>query len=261
MAELDGRPADPAALAALALTGYGHYTSMRVEGDRVRGLALHLDRLGRDCRLLFDADLDTDRVRHLVRHALAGVPQPVVARVTVFDPDLTAARPGAGARPRVLVTTRPAVDLPEPPLRLHAVRHQREAPEVKHVAVFGALRSRRAAQRAGFDDALLVDVGGTVAEAATSNVGFVAGDRLVWPAAPMLPGVTMALLERVHDGPVGREPVTLGDLGRFDAALATNAVAGVRAVACVDDVGWAGDGHPVLAALRAAYAALPPERL
>lgn len=33
----------------------GHFTSMRVEHQRVRGPSLHLDRLVRDCRRVFDA--------------------------------------------------------------------------------------------------------------------------------------------------------------------------------------------------------------
>ncbi len=38
----------------LALTNYGHFTSMLAEDGGVRGLSLHMQRLTRDCRLLFD---------------------------------------------------------------------------------------------------------------------------------------------------------------------------------------------------------------
>jgi branched-subunit amino acid aminotransferase/4-amino-4-deoxychorismate lyase len=68
----DGAPGGSAALnevTALALLNYGHYTAMRVDERRVRGLSWHLDRLMRDCRRVFDADLDPDWVRHLIRHA------------------------------------------------------------------------------------------------------------------------------------------------------------------------------------------------
>jgi branched-subunit amino acid aminotransferase/4-amino-4-deoxychorismate lyase len=63
MAELNGRPVERAQLQALALTNYGHFTTMRVEDGGVRGLSLHLDRLRTDCRALFDAEIDADRVR------------------------------------------------------------------------------------------------------------------------------------------------------------------------------------------------------
>ena len=33
------------AIESLALTNYGHFTTMRVEDGRVRGLGMHLDRL------------------------------------------------------------------------------------------------------------------------------------------------------------------------------------------------------------------------
>src|SRR5919205_4398221 len=83
MAELDGLPADLDQIKSLALTNYGHFTSMRVEGLRARGLSLHLSRLVRDCRWLFDAEFDPERVRNLIRHAVAGVSGPFVVRVTV----------------------------------------------------------------------------------------------------------------------------------------------------------------------------------
>ena len=50
MAELNGAPITPEELQTLALINYGHFTSMRIEGGRVRGLSHHLERLARDCR-------------------------------------------------------------------------------------------------------------------------------------------------------------------------------------------------------------------
>ncbi|MEK8144253.1 aminotransferase class IV [Streptomyces sp. M10(2022)] len=69
MAELNGEPVEPSQLQTLALTNYGHFTSMRVDEGRVRGLSLHLERLRRDCRSLFGVDLDLQRVRELARRA------------------------------------------------------------------------------------------------------------------------------------------------------------------------------------------------
>jgi hypothetical protein len=64
--ELNGAPASIDQVRVLALTNYGHFTSMLVQDFRVRGLSLHMERLTRDCRQLFDVDLDTDAVRHYV---------------------------------------------------------------------------------------------------------------------------------------------------------------------------------------------------
>ncbi|KOV37276.1 aminotransferase, partial [Streptomyces sp. XY431] len=60
--EIDGGPADPARLAALGLLNYGHFTTLRAESGRARGLALHLDRLVRDCRTVFGSELDPAQV-------------------------------------------------------------------------------------------------------------------------------------------------------------------------------------------------------
>lgn len=154
MAELNGVAGELNQITALALTNYGHFTSMRVDDYRVRGLSLHLERLVRDCRRVFDADLDPDRIRHLIRGALVDAPRSVVVRVTVFDPHLELGHSGADAEPQLLVTTRPAALSPLPPLRLQAAQYCREMPTVKHVGLFGSFLRRRIAQRSGFDDAV-----------------------------------------------------------------------------------------------------------
>jgi branched-subunit amino acid aminotransferase/4-amino-4-deoxychorismate lyase len=233
---------------------------MRVDDQRVRGLTLHLERLTRDCRRIFDADLDPDRVRHLLRHTLADTAGSVLVRVTVFDPDLELGRPGADAEPQLLVTTRPAATAPLPPLRLQSAPHCRELPEVKHVGLFGALRWRRVAQRNGFDDALFTDAGAAISEAATSNIGFVDGERIVWPEADCLAGVTMRLINKARQADATTTPVTLSDLAGVDAVFATNAVVGVRSVSAVDGI-QCSDEHPVLDILRRQYAGIRPELL
>jgi branched-subunit amino acid aminotransferase/4-amino-4-deoxychorismate lyase len=233
---------------------------MRVDDQRVRGLTLHLERLTRDCRRIFDADLDPDRVRHLLRHTLADTAGSVLVRVTVFDPDLELGRPGADAEPQLLVTTRPAATAPLPPLRLQSAPHCRELPEVKHVGLFGALRWRRVAQRNGFDDALFTDAGAAISEAATSNIGFVDGERIVWPEADCLAGVTMRLINKARQADATTTPVTISDLAGVDAVFATNAVVGVRSVSAVDGIQWS-DEHPVLDILRRQYAGIRPELL
>ncbi|MQS14949.1 aminotransferase [Streptomyces kaniharaensis] len=250
--EIDGSPADAARVAALGLLNYGHFTTLRVEAGRVRGLALHMERLVRDCRALFAAELDPAKVRERIRAVLPADGAPVIVRVTVYDPELGLERPSGPAVPRVLVTTRPAPAAAPGPLRVRTVAYVRETPEVKHVGLFGLIRHRRSAQLDGYDDALLTDPAGRVTEGATWNTGFFDGRRLVWPEGPSLPGVTAALLAGAYGGAQGREPVDATGLGRFEAAFAVNAGVGVRPVAAVD--GFRFDpAHPVLAELRAAY--------
>jgi branched-subunit amino acid aminotransferase/4-amino-4-deoxychorismate lyase len=258
--QLNGAPASPDQIKALALTNYGHFTSMFVEDNQVRGLSLHFERLSRDCKQVFDTELDTDRVRHYIRQALTEEPQPTVVRVTIYDPALGLGTIGADASPHVLVTTRVAAQGPPPPLRLQASSYRRDDPAVKHAGLFGALKRRRAAQREGFDDVLFLNPDGTISEIATSNIGFVRDGQVVWPRSEYLAGVTMTLLHQALDEPVTTEPLTLSDLPGMEAAFATNAAIGIRPVAAVDGTQWPED-HQVLRDLRELYADIPAEAL
>lgn len=84
------------------MTNYGHITSMRVESGKVAGLTLHLHRhrQARECRALFDADLDLDHVRHVLRDSVKDAHAPVIARVTVIAPGLAIDRPVRAASPK-----------------------------------------------------------------------------------------------------------------------------------------------------------------
>lgn len=256
--KLNGAPATIDDLKALALTNFGHFTSMLVEGGRVRGLSLHLERLARDCRQLFDVDLDVERVRHFVRDVLPDDGTRTVVRITSYDPALDLGGIGHDADPHILVTTRLASGSQAPAMRLQAVSYQREIPAVKHVGLFGTMKHRRDAQRQGFDDVLFVNKDGTISEIATSNIGFVRGGRIVWPRSAYLAGVTMALLNQELDEPVTAESLTPGDLSQMEAAFATNAATGIRPVTCVDNTQWSAD-HPILSKLRELYADIPGE--
>lgn len=256
MTQLNGAPATLDELQALALTNYGHFTSMRVDEGAVRGLSQHLERLVRDCRIVFDSALDRDQVREYVRTAASGLTGSFVVRVTVFDPavDLGHLHP---SEPKILVTTRPAGAMPAVPLRVQPATYRRDEPLVKHIGLFGQLRHRRAAQLAGFDDALFVDGGGFVSEGATWNVAFFDGERVIWPNAEVLPGVTMQLLKQVHDKTV-TAPINLSDLPGIEAAFATNTSIGVRAVTAIGGVELPADHH-IFDTLRKEYGEIPAE--
>lgn len=259
MAELDGVAVTSAELQALALVNYGHFTSMRVDDQHVRGLSAHLDRLVSDCREVFGAELDRDRVRAHVRHAVGERAGSFVVRVTVFDPALEVGHPGVAAHPRVLVTTRPAGAWPPAPIRVRSFGYVRDMPLVKHVGLFGAVLRRRRAQEAGFDDAVFTDNASFVSEGPTWNIAFFDGERVVWPNAEVLPGVTMYLLREAHREYV-TAPVNLTDLGGMGAAFATSTTVGVRPIVGIDGAEFPED-HTIFATLRKKYEEIPPERI
>lgn len=244
--------------ASLALSGYGHFTTMLVEQGAVRGLSLHLARLSRDCRTVFGTDLDPGSVLHLLRGSLPHPEQRAVARITVHAPCLSITHPALPVRPQLHISLRNAPAAPPDPMRVSPFRFVRQVPQVKHTSLFETLYVRRQAQVRGFDDALLVAPGAHIAEGATWNVGFVDAGTIVWPRADQLPGITMALLKRVH--PYETRPVRLRDLPRLQAAFATNAVTGVRPLAAIGPVNFPTD-HPVLRELGSRYARIRAESL
>ncbi|HEY0452619.1 aminotransferase class IV family protein [Actinophytocola sp.] len=248
-------------LRTLAMVNYGHFTSMRVDGGRVRGLGLHLERLDRDAREVFGRGLDADLVRARVREAVEGRDGPLYAKVNVFardlDPDVDEHEPS------LLVTVRPLPARAGSPLRVGTVAYERDLPQVKHVGTFGLFHQSRLARRRGFDDALFVNRDGEISEGSAWNVGFLDGDTVVWPSAPALPGVAMHLLRdalTARGVPVETRPVTPADLPRFRAAFASNALAPVQVLGSVDDVRFPGD-EAVARLLAEAYEEIPGEVL
>ncbi|MBB1246934.1 aminotransferase class IV, partial [Streptomyces durbertensis] len=144
------------------------------------------------------------------------------------------------------------------PLRVATTPYERDLPHVKHVGLLGAVHHLRAARRAGHDDALFVDRTGAVSEGPTWNIGFVRDDRVHWPDAHALPGVTMRLLADEFGHTTAR--VTPADLTDVDAAFATNAVTGVRPLSRIDHTPLATD-HPLLDRLTRHHDRLPDEAL
>jgi branched-subunit amino acid aminotransferase/4-amino-4-deoxychorismate lyase len=235
---------------------------MLVEDGQVRGLSMHLDRLVDDCRALFGFELDPQRVRDFVKHAVDT--QVVIARVTIFAPNLELGTPGRGLlNPQVLVSTRAATGHALPPLRLQSVHYQRELAEVKHVGLFATVHRRRAAQLAGYDDVVFVDGDSRISEGATWNIGFIEGDTIVWPVADRLPGVTARLLQDAYarqGGNSAHREVDLADAKGMDAAFVTNAAVGVRPVARVDNHVYPQD-TPQMKVLIGVYAGVPTETI
>jgi len=238
--EIDGRHPDPEGLWTVA-HGFGHFTAMQVRGGKTRGLDLHFQRLAAANRELFDAAFDPERVRGLVRHALAGLEDASV-RVYVFESD---------SEPRLLITVRPPGGVASPQ-RLQSVTYQRPQAHLKHLATEQGFHLR-AARRSGFDDAVLASTDGTVSETAITNIGVFDDAGVVWPDAPLLRGITMQLLERSAPSRTAR--IRLGDLPSYEGVFLSNA----RGIAAVSEVDGMTLPQPSgrLAELVAAYDSVP----
>lgn len=102
--------------------------------------------------------------------------------------------------------------------------------------------ARMEAERAGADEALMLNSAGRVAETAGSNVVAFFGDRIVTPppAEGALSGITVGLLE-ILARPLGlrfeREPLTRSDLVAADAVALVGTLHEVVPVVSIDGIG------------------------
>ena len=242
--EVDGRPATEADLRLRALDTYGHFTAMQVRDGRVRGLALHLDRLDSATRELFGVGLDGEHVRSLLRHALGDV-RDASFRVYVHRPTGTNETTGTTGTTgtTLMVTVRPPATTGGRAQSLMSVPYQRPVPHIKHLGGFAQIHYGLLAGRAGFDSALLTGRGGVVSEGAIANIAFWDGGSVVWPDAPVLTGITMALVHARLPAaglPSVHREVTLADLGRYRTAFVTNSH-GIAPVSRIDETVFPGD--------------------
>lgn len=195
--EINGQPADTAALAQAALVNYGHFTTMRVVDGAVRGLGLHLQRLADATRELFGTELDLPAVRGWMRRIGAVSDGTLSMRVTVYSSAFDREHPAMPVDTDVLISVVPARPAALPaPRRIISAMHQRISPHIKHVGTFDLLHLRRMAQLRGADDVVFSSADGTVGEGSFWNIGFFDDRGVVWPQAPMLAGVSMQLLQR-----------------------------------------------------------------
>ena len=251
---IDGLPPSTDDLTHHALVNYGALTSFRVEAGAARGLDLHLARLRRSAEELFGAAPDEDELRRLMRLAVQGRGA-CWLRVSLFSPEIGHRTPSWEGRPKVMTAVFP----PPPPLaesvRLMAMAHEREAPHLKHVATMGLVQARRRARAAGFDDALFMSRDGRVSEGSLWNIGFIDDGGIVWPEAPMLAGVTQAVLQAeldVSGVPQVTRPVRQEDLSRFEGAFICNSATPVCPVIAIDERTFAID-ETMIATLRAVW--------
>lgn len=219
---------DPGLLRA---TSYGHFTSMQVRDGRVRGLDLHLERLDRSSLELFGHGVAPERslscVQSALRSAFAG------ADSGDLSIRVTAfSRQGAKVHDGIPV---------EPDLLVTVTDPVEPTPETLRLI---ALEHERAVPHC-----------------------FAGQGHIIWPAAAVLPGITMLVLKAgltATGVPTDSLPIPLADLGTYDAAYLTNSIDAALPVASITTpagtTSYSAD--PASAALIAnAYEAIPAQPL
>jgi 4-amino-4-deoxychorismate lyase len=259
--ELNGRvPTEIFDIQRMATWQYGHFTSMQVRDLAVRGLALHLARLSDANEQFFDYRMgidDEQRLLGLIRQAM-GDSRDASVRVGFIPPEAED-RP-----PDILVSVSdPVPDAAGPPLRVRTDGYRRDWPTHKHAATMGLTYAVKRARLAGYDDALFVGPDNLVSEGTTWNVAFHDGDRVIWPQAPMLKGVTMVLLQlalSMNGTPWTLRPVDAVELPLLSAAAAVNSIWPAQPIGSVDGVPFPADDK-LVSLLREAWESVPFDAL
>lgn len=247
--EIEGEEPTPARLLRVT-SAYGHFTAMQVRGRGTRGLGLHMERVASSNRDVFDADVDPERVRSLIRHALRDDKDASV-RVYIHRSD---------AGPLTIVSVRPPAEMGSRQ-RLAPVAYIRPDPHIKHVHTDQGFH-REAAQRAGFDDAVLTTADGRISETTMANIGFFDDAGIVWPDAPMLEGITKQLVERYGSDAgitMRQRPVHVSDVAGMAGAFVSSA-RGIGLVSAIEGVGLA-TPQPRVDELIEVYAGVPWEEI
>lgn len=239
---------------AIQFGAAGAYETIRVEAGRLHLWAAHAERLKRALEFLgLSAPLPMEALRAALAPELALHPpdDPLRLRITVgYDPLAPPEGPGADAL-RIFVEARPIEAARRgpvhgrPPMSLAVFRDYslfsgdawRAHKTTQHYPMWEA---RRRVARLGFQEGLLLNERGEVAEACAHNVFWIVGDELRTPAASAggLPGTFAAWIRRAA-GELGlavrmmqAEPEALRDA---DAVFLTNAISEVLGVSRLED--------------------------
>ncbi len=226
--------------------GDGLYETMRYTSSRIPFLPAHLARLQCGMELLGlenslpDPDTLDERLKQLAvrNNVREGIIRLVVYRDSdgKYLPDSDHAGWFAGVEP---------LDFPGFPLNgkgltlgLFARQPVMEGPlaPFKTANALPYILAARHAHKAGWDDALLLNVHGRIAEATASNVFFVREKQLITPSLEesCMAGIMrnhILLLAEEMGIPCRETSVAVTDLGKADEIFLTNAVAGIRWVA------------------------------
>ena len=167
--------------------------------------------------------------------------------------------------PTLLIAAHPLMPPPATPAILHTVSEVRRnecspLATLKSLNYLDGILARRAAHRAGADEALLLNTKGRIAEASAANLFLVENGELITPppSEGVLPGITRAVVLELAGElglPVREEPLEPNRIEVASEGFLTNAVIGLRPVGAIDGNRLNAPG-PVTTSLGAAFETL-----
>ena len=247
----------------LLVTGLGVYETLKVRGGVLFFPERHIARLYSSARII-GVPVPYDQ-KELEAHVLAfaagvlafaaGIP------TSNFNIRLLYFGPRGDVAPELWALTNPPPFI-DPSLyktgcRVISFPGERPLPTAKTLGtVLGAVAYARA-RGAGAYEAVFVNCGGKITEGTRSNVGFLAGRRLITaPDDMVLSGVTRETVLETALGAgieVRKEAVSLDRVAEFDAAFVCSTSAAIVPVAQIDDVRFRRSDRTVLDELSTAY--------
>ncbi|MEJ2229561.1 MAG: aminotransferase class IV [Nitrospirales bacterium] len=196
------------------LYGDGVYETLRAYQGRIFLLERHLARLRRSCDLIgLASPVKHDAWVHIVTEILVrnGLEDAGIRLTISRGEGELGIDPGLCARPTVVVMAKPFVPYPahmrEKGVRLQLVSVRRnpqsaQSPQIKSLSFLNNILAKQEALQAGAYDALMLNMNGHVTECTTSNVFFVANQRLHTPsvACGILEGITREVVIELARG-------------------------------------------------------------
>lgn len=186
------------------LYGDGLFETMRSYAGVIFGLDDHLNRLYNSLRQIkidipYTGKYLGSKICDTLK--LAGIKSAYIRLTITRGEGLKGLDIGGISRPNVIIAVKPLIDYPDrfyergvSVLLVKNTRQNEYSPVsgVKSLNYLNCILARLEAQKGGFDEAILINTSGFVAEGASSNIFFVKKGRLVTPSldSGILPGVT-----------------------------------------------------------------------
>ena len=238
------------------LYGYGLFETMRAYNGHIFRLDSHLTRLGCSAESvgLTQGILATDEGKHSLKAACmatleANELKDARIRLTVSagEGDMTP-DPSSCSNPTILITARQLDPLlPEKyeagfKATVSSLRRNSQSPlaGLKSTCYMENVLARTAAKASGYDEAIMLNERGCLAEGSTTNIFVVGNGELITPSleSGVLPGVTReAVLEIAWTSDIrsNERPVKLDELIEAQEAFVTNSVLELMPLVSIDE--------------------------
>lgn len=248
-------------LAPIAFSGYAHFTAMQVRQRRIRGLDLHLERLRSASEEMFGHTIAEEKVRDLLRSALAASDPDCSLLATIYSSagEFSAGGGCESSLLNLLVRTTDPYDGPRGPINMATYKHDRFLPHIKHVGEVAKTWFLVKAVDGGYDDAVFLNKEGFLSEGTIWNLAFWDGDKVIWPKADVLLGTTMSIVSRQLKGlrvPQVTREMAEGDLSEGLSAVVMNSWTPAVAISKIGSSQMA-DASKLVALMHEAYDAEP----